>query len=98
MTTIANKRTPWGYSDDAEEIAPGIHFYGTPSHGGYWLSAERYREMPNHLKACSVTKNQWFEEDCSWCAVVLAFPQYFDERKRQVAKQVYETYYAKKVQ
>lgn len=37
--------TPWGVADYAREYAEGIVFYGTPSHGGFKLSAQRLARM-----------------------------------------------------
>jgi hypothetical protein len=77
-----NKRinTPWGLSDDAGTvIAPGIIAYTTPSHGGYHLSAERLAAMPAALRALRPFSGStgWYEEDCDWAIVVLAFPEHF---------------------
>ena len=73
--------SPWGAIDDAKEIAEGIVSVGTPSHGGIWLSPERFAQMP----ACLRNRNwlgeesNWFEEDCSWLLVVARFPECFSE-------------------
>lgn len=89
--------TIWGKADDKpNRIAEGIYHVTTPSHGGYWLSAKRYWDMPEQLRACSFTNDNWFEEDCSWCAVVLVYPEYFDAEHRNVAANTYNAEYAKK--
>jgi hypothetical protein len=90
--------TPWGISDSAEQIAGGITFYSTPSHGGFHLSPERMQAMPEHLRACSYTKNESFEEDCSWCAVALAFPEYFSKEEKQAPLWTYEAVHRGKVE
>jgi hypothetical protein len=90
--------TPWGVPDSAKRIAEGITFYSTPSHGGFHLSPERMAAMPEHLRACSFTKDCWFEEDLSWCAIPLAFPEYYPEEDRKVAQMVYDLIYAVKVE
>jgi hypothetical protein len=70
--------TPWGHPDSVREIAPGIIHYETPSHGGFWLSPERVAEMPPCLRAFKPFAGaNWYEEDCDWSIVALAFPQYF---------------------
>ncbi|HZZ77117.1 MAG TPA: hypothetical protein VFE62_01280, partial [Gemmataceae bacterium] len=74
--------TPWGMSDRVHQVAQGITFYETPSHGGFKLSPERMEAMPEHLRECSFTGNEFFEEDCSWSAVVLAFPDCFSDDDR----------------
>lgn len=76
-----SRHTPWGFSDHSEEHAPGIIFYGTPSHGGFWLSQDRLLEMPEEIRtargAFKLTNSDWWEEDCDWSLVALAFPEYF---------------------
>ena len=78
---MAEGDTPWGQSDCSEKIAEGITWYSTPSHGGYKLSRARLAEMPEWLLACPFRPVEqaagWFEEDCDWARVVLAFPEYF---------------------
>ena len=85
--------TIWGKADSVRTVATGIVFVSTPSHGGYILSKERMDEMPEQYKVCSYTKNNCFEEDCSWCAVVLAFPQYFPAEQLEAAQQTYFYFY-----
>jgi uncharacterized protein DUF7007 len=75
--------TPWGISDYSEQIAPGIMRYGTPRHGGIHLSAKRQAEMPTTLLGSDnayfarLLQVGWYEEDCEWARVALAFPQFF---------------------
>ena len=80
--------SPWGRIDWQKEIAPGIISVSTPSHGGYWLSPDRIDAMPANLKKtdsryCPVN---WYEEDCEWSRVALAFPECFTEEKLENAK------------
>jgi hypothetical protein len=70
-------------------VADGIEWIDGPRHRGFRLSRARYDRMPDHLKACSFDRNEFFEEDCSWCAVVIAFPECF---KEAVVKMAHETY------
>ena len=37
--------TPWGQSDYSKELADGIVFHGTPSHGGIHLSRQRQSHL-----------------------------------------------------
>jgi len=74
--------TPWGKPDGIAEIADGITFYSTPSHGGFHLSADRLAKIDPRARACAAKWSHgfgesWFEEDCAASAVVLAFPEYF---------------------
>lgn len=72
--------TPWGIADSMKIIAPGITWYSTPSHGGYHLSDERIKAMPPALRDFKPWAGEgWYEEDCDWCVVVLAFPEYFSD-------------------
>lgn len=76
--------TPWGPSQTSEEIAPGIVRHNTASHGGYYLSPERVAEMPMALRSFKpFAGSNWYEEDCDWAVVALAFPQFFPLVKRE---------------
>ena len=69
--------TPWGVPDSVRCIAAGIWWVSTPSHGGYWLSPDRLAAMPEPFKVLKTFGSvgpQWFEEDCDWAIVALAFP------------------------
>src|SRR6188474_2635454 len=69
--------SPWGAVDHATEFAPGIWHVETASHGGIYLSAERRAAFPDNLWGAGAFEDQrrsgWFEEDCDWCLVYLAF-------------------------
>lgn len=80
--------TPWGISQDRTPVAPGIEFHSTASHGGYALSPERQAELPEWAP-----KRTWYEEDCEWAFVAIAFPQFFPERAIPVAWKVLERFY-----
>lgn len=78
--------TPWGHPDTVKEIAPGITFYSTPSHGGYHLSPARIASMPKPLRDFQPFAGpSWYEEDCDWSIVALAFPQFFPSEAIDVA-------------
>ena len=73
-------RTPWGEPHEAKSIAPGIVWYSTASHGGYWVSQERWKEMPEPYGSVPTFAGEnWYEEDCDWCLVYLSFPEVFRE-------------------
>lgn len=91
-----NARCPWGSAQQTRRIADGIDWISTAGHGGFRLSEERYGEMPEWLRPCSFTGDQFFEEDCSWCAVVLAFPHLFNADQEQAAQLTYTRHYGKK--
>jgi hypothetical protein len=85
--------TPWGHSDSSEKFAPGIIFYSTPSHGGFHLSEKKLKEMPPVLRAIAHPRDGWFEEDSSWCAVPLSFPQFFKYEVTLQAKSILQRHY-----
>ena len=84
-----SKLTPWGYADSSEVRAPGIVFYSTPSHGGFELSAERLAELERRIgpvKVFNADWPHWFEEDCDWAHIAVAFPEYFNADELRAAK------------
>ena len=81
-------QTPWGKADNVIAIAPGIKWVSTPSHGGYRLSPARNRAVPEAWRNATFSGNAkiigtdavgWYEEDCDWCLVWLAFPDVMNE-------------------
>jgi hypothetical protein len=70
--------TPWGLSQSSKEIAPGIIHHETASHGGFYLSPARVAQMPKPLRDFKPFAGaNWYEEDCDWAIVAVAFPQFF---------------------
>jgi hypothetical protein len=69
------RTSPWGKVHDRREIAPGITFVSTASHGGIHLSAERQATM----REKNLPVQKWYEEDCEYSLVVLGFPQFFPD-------------------
>ena len=65
---------PWGKIQHTERIARGIVLVATASHGGFWISNGRQRQMPVYLKS-----GRWYEEDCEAAKVVVAFPEEFSD-------------------
>ena len=68
--------SPWGLIVEQELIAEGISSVKTGSHGGIILSDDRQSSMPLHLRLDA----PYYEEDCDWALVALAFPKYFQEQ------------------
>lgn len=87
--------TPWGNADSQIHYADGIDFFSTPSHGGFRLSAKRLKEMPERIRViptfCRLP--MWYEEDCDWALVAVAFPQYFDGYEHFQAVKTLESYH-----
>lgn len=70
--------TPWGQSQQIEEIATGIRSISTARHGGYQLSAARQAQLPAHSGDRNFNKGlTWWEEDCDWCVPFLVFRHEF---------------------
>ena len=63
MTTTTATYTPWGWTQDIEELVEGIWRVTTPSHGGLKLSRERWDELPVEVRDAMVTPT-FAEEDC----------------------------------
>lgn len=78
-TQYTQEWTPWGRSDSRTHYGDGVTFYSTSSHGGFKLSEERLREITSKLGVVETFCGypQWFEEDCDWTYVALAFPELF---------------------
>ena len=75
-------RTPWGIADSVEQLGQGILSVSTPSHGGIWVPAALldridYRGREEAMKWSHGWGGQWFEEDCCWAWVAVAFPALF---------------------
>lgn len=66
-------RTPWGTSQDEKKYARGIMWYSTAGHGGFHLSPSVNSQVPEILRI----EDGWYEEDCDWALVAIAFPELF---------------------
>ena len=70
--------TPWGESHLTVEIAPGILFYSTPSHGGAFVPPDIRADWPAALRDCpTYAGGNWYEEDCDVVLIILAHPDGF---------------------
>lgn len=65
--------TPWGTAQDSKQHAEGIMWYSTAGHGGFHLSPEVNSRVPEALRI----EDGWYEEDCDWALVAIAFPDIF---------------------
>lgn len=94
---VRNVTTPWGMAQRKTEYADGITFYSTSSHGGFKVSAKRFAEMPERIRAVGTFAGDpgWFEEDCDWALVAVAFPQYFSGYEHFQAVKTLENYQPK---
>jgi hypothetical protein len=83
---LNGQMSPWGIIQDSWELAPGIWFVSTPSHGGIRLSPERYAQMPDAMKATAFSHSGWYEEDADWAMVAVTFPEAFSVADLAAAK------------
>ncbi len=65
--------TPWGTAQYSKQYARGIMWYSTAGHGGFHLSPSINRQVPEALRI----EDGWYEEDCDWALVAVAFPDIF---------------------
>lgn len=82
--------TPWGKADHSKRYGSGsasiyVMFYSTPSHGGFLVTKDMEARMPSGLAAIKTYAGEnaigkWYEEDCNWAIVALAFPYLFDAK------------------
>lgn len=103
-----SKNTPWGESQSATEIADGIISYTTAGHGGIWLSCSRIDSFPKKLLPYIdvIAGESWFEEDCEWAFVAIAYPQFFSKESLESAERTlrntypaaWEAFYGKKLE
>lgn len=92
--------TPWGASDYQKQVAAGIVFVATPSHGGYFLSPEMLAKVPAAWRKVSFNgqgARGWFEEDCDWCMVALTLPDAFPTEAQAAARQTFDGLIAPKL-
>lgn len=89
------QHTPWGYADYVNELSKDVVFYGTPSHGGFYVSPAALHYIPKEWQAYARKWSgspHWYEEDCAWCAVALSFPELFTDHELNVARDLAEKY------
>jgi hypothetical protein len=76
------RSTPWGREQTRREVAEGITFYSTASHGGYHLSPERFAKFREYFPDFGLwAGDPWFEEDCDAALVVVTFPDLFTDEQ-----------------
>ncbi len=88
-TIAARVATPWGLSQHALRYADGIVAHSTASHGGFALSTERNLLVTSALRAA----DGFYEEDCAWVAVVIAYPDLFTDFEKRQADDILRNVY-----
>ena len=83
MVTTTLAYTPWGWTQDIEELTEGVWRVTTPSHGGLKLSRERWDELPSVVRGTMLTAT-FAEEDCEE-PIVRTLLDLGDDRTRDLA-------------
>ena len=83
MTTTTVTYTPWGWTQDIEELAEGVLRVSTPSHGGLRLSRERWDSLPAQVRDAMLMPT-FAEEDCEE-SIVRTLLGLGDDRDRELA-------------
>lgn len=92
------KSSPWGKIQDEEQIAEGIVYVSTASHGGIWVSPElidRVQQTMRDYAAYWSGSENWFEEDCAAQCVVVSFPEHFPAEQVERAWETVRRYVTK---
>ena len=86
------KHTVWGEADTILPVAQGIHLVTTPTHGGYVLSKDRIEALKLKFPSAEAWTgdDRYWEEDCDWVYVAMAFPEHFDDDHVQNACKQYQ--------
>jgi len=93
--------TPWGPAESVQDIGAGILHVTTASHGGYFVPRELNALIPLAWRTHTFVARGmigWYEEDCDWCLVALAFPTTFPPpHAADAAKRMFDATIAKKI-
>jgi hypothetical protein len=96
---VKNRETPWGMSENAEQIVEGITWYDTPSHGGFYVEEHLNKFIKKYYPSFTPFAGEgWYEEDCDCALVIKCFPQYFSPAQYSAAKNAIDSnpaYYQK---
>lgn len=91
--------SPWGKPDNQISLSVGhgaeILFVSTPSHGGYYVPQEHLWKIPTNQRLWAAKwsgSENWYEEDCCWAVVAIAFPTLFDDNARVLAQDLVRRY------
>jgi hypothetical protein len=96
--SLTGKSSPWGIIQDSEEIAEGIIYVSTASHGGIWVAPELLSRITTEMKDYAAYwsgSSQWFEEDCAAQCVVVSFPEHFEADQVERAWAIVRRYVTK---
>jgi hypothetical protein len=79
----ASAATPWGGAQISWLYAEGIVRHSTAGHGGFHVDPQRNAEIHSAWR----NADGWYEEDCEWSKVAVAFPKLFTDYERQCAQE-----------
>ena len=79
---FSRAHTPWGISQGGTRYADGVVSHSTAGHGGFQLSSDRNVIVHVLLRA----DDGFYEEDCCWAAVAVAFPDLFTDFEKACAE------------
>lgn len=93
-------QTPWGFAESETYYGRGLVFYSTPSHGGFHVAPWLLKNMPEPYRSHTPFCGQpgWYEEDCDWAVVALAFPQFFTQEELESARRTWQGMIERKAQ
>lgn len=76
---LAGTTTPWGVADSAYKLMPGLIWYGTPGHGGLFVSkplADKNLSANAKKHAIKYGGGYWYEEDCGYAIPMYEHPEW----------------------
>lgn len=83
------KESPWGPVQEQTAIGKGIVFVSTAGHGGFFVPDDLVEKISPVGREDAVSwggSEQWYEEDCCWAWVALAFPELFKPDQVEAAR------------
>ncbi len=88
--------TPWGHAQQYENLGQGIFSVSTAGHGGIFVPDEMLGSIPEEHQRWAAQwsgSRNWYEEDCCWAAVAVAFPDRFPPDNLEHARKTLESYF-----
>lgn len=77
---VPRYETPWEESQQSRHLGRGIYSVSCAGHGGIFVPTSLLESIPiegrNDAARWSGSEN-WYEEDCCWAWVAIAFPALF---------------------
>lgn len=77
---MKSRMTPWGKSQYSKSYAPGVDFYSTASHGGFYVASAINQVIPEVFRR----KDGWYEEDCEAMIVLYFLPGLSKQPKHDI--------------